>query len=193
VTAASPLVWAGSAVAVAGVLLLRRAWGLPRRSAAQNGIAWLLLLAGAVLGGAGNGAWGVSIVSLFAMTAATLLLAQAAATSRPARVRASDRKAHILPERGEPRHIGRRLLTFAVTVPLALAAALLVALGARAAAMLAGAAEADGTGLALLLLPLVWSLLAFALLMLPRRRDQYLWLAVPAVAGLGLIWIGTAA
>ena len=36
-------------------------------------------------------------------------------------------------------------------------------------------------------------ILAFALLMMPRRRTQILWLLLPAAASLGLIWIGGAA
>lgn len=194
---ASPLVWFGSAAAVAAILLLRRAWCLPRRSAAQNGAAWALLLVAAALGIAGNGAWGAAIVSLFAMGTAALLLVHAAATARAGKARASDRKAHILPEAGEQRSIGRRITTFAITVPLALIASLLVALGARALAALAGWADADSNALALLLLPLVWGMLAFVLLMLPSRRAQFVWLALPAAASLcliwGLIWIGCAA
>lgn len=190
---ASPLVWAGAATAILGVLLLRRAWGLPRRSAALNGAAWALLLLGAALGIAGNGAWGAAMVSLFGMGTAALLLAGAAATSRPGKTRASDRKAHMLPAQGEPRRIGRRLLTFLVTVPLAMLVSLLVALAARALAALGGWAEADSNALTLLLLPLLWGILAFALLMMPRRRTQILWLLLPAAASLGLIWIGGAA
>jgi len=49
-----------------------------------------------------------------------------------------------------------------------------------------------GLAPALLLLPLLWGILAFWLLMLPRRRGQWACLAVPAVAGLGLIFIGGA-
>ena len=190
---ASPLVWAGAAAAVLGVLLLRRGWGLPQRSAAMNGAAWALLLLGAALGIAGNGAWGAAMVSLFGMGMAALFLAQAAAASRPGKTRASDRKAHMLPAKGEPRRIGRRLLTFLVTVPLAMLVSLLAALAARSLARLGGWAEADGNGLTLLLLPLLWGILAFALLMMPRRRTQFAWLLLPAAASLGLIWIGGAA
>lgn len=190
---ASPLVWAGAAAAILGVLLLRRAWGLPRRSVALNGAAWALIVLGAALGIAGNGAWGAAIVSLFGMGMAALLLAQAAAASRPGKTRASDRKAHILPAEGEPRRIGRRLLTFLITVPLAMLVSLLVALAARALAGLGGWAEADSNGLALLMMPLLWGVLAFALLMMPRRRTQFMWLLFPAAASLGLIWIGGAA
>src|SRR3546814_3913590 len=104
------------------------------------------------------------MASLFGMGMAALLLAQAAAASRPGKTRASDRKAHMLPVKGEPRRIGRRLLTFLVTVPLAMLTSLLAALAARSLAGLGGWAEADGNGLTLLLLPLLWGILAFALL-----------------------------
>lgn len=188
----APLVWFGAATIVAAVLQLRRAWRLPRRSAVQNGIAWALMLAGMILALAGDGAWGLALVSLFGMVAAALLLAYAGWTAPASKARASDRKAHMLPETGEPRHIGRRLLTFLITVPLAFAASLLAALGARALAELAGWSDADGNAMTLLLLPLIWGVLAFWLLMLPHRRAQWACLAVPAAAGLGLIFMGGA-
>ena len=191
-TATASLVWIGAAAIVAAVLQLRRAWSLPRRSTAANGIGWALMLAGAALALAGDGAWGLAVASLCGMTSAALLLAHAGWTAPKGKGRASDRKAHMLPEAGEPRHLGRRLLTFLLTVPLAFTASLLAALGARALAGLAGWSDADGNAMTLLLLPLLWGVLAFALLMLPRRRSQYGLLAIPAAAGLGLIFIGGA-
>lgn len=188
----SPLVWAGAAAAVFGVLLLRRAWGLSRRSAALNGVAWALLLAASITGAAGRGAWGLAIVALFAMGMAAALLARAALGSPPGKTRASDRKAHMLPEHGEPLYLGRRVLTFLVTVPLAFAAALLIALAARAAAGLGGWAAADANVLTLLLVPVIWGLLAFLLLMV-RRRTQWAMLVAPATLSLALIWMGSAA
>ncbi|MFC0104370.1 hypothetical protein [Sphingopyxis terrae] len=191
-TETASLVWIGAAATVAAVLQLRRAWSLPCRSAAANGIGWALMLVGAALALAGDGAWGLAVASLFGMTAAALLLAHAGWTAPASKARASDRKAHMLPEAGEPRHLGRRLLTFLLTVPLAFTASLLAALGARALAGLAGWSDADGNAMTLLLLPLLWGILAFALIMLPRRRSQYGLLAIPAAAGLGLIFIGGA-
>ena len=191
------LVWplltlAGAAATVAAVLQLRRAWSLPRRSAMQNGIGWALMLVGAALALAGEGAWGLAVASLCGMAAAALLLAHAGWTAPKGKGRASDRKAHMLPEKGEPRALGRRLLTFLLTVPLAFAASLLAALGVRALAGLAGWSDADGNAMTLLLLPLLWGILAFWLLMLPHRRAQFAWLAIPAATGLGLIFIGGA-
>lgn len=186
------LVWIGAAGLVAAVLQLRRAWSLPRRSAEASGVGWALMLVGTAIALAGDGAWGLAVASLCGMAAAALLLAHAGWTSPKGKGRASDRKAHMLPETGEPLALGRRLLTFLLTVPLAFAAALLAALGARAFAGVAGWSDADGNAMTLLLLPLLWGILAFALLMLPRRRAQYMLLAVPAAAGLGLILIGGA-
>ena len=186
----APLVWIGAAAIVAAVLQLRRAWNLPRRSAMANGIGWALMLAGAAFALTGNGAWGLAVASLAGMAAASFVLAHAGWTAPASKARASERKAHMLPEQGEPRYIGRRLLTFLITVPLAFAASLLAALGARALAGLTGWSDADGNAMALLLLPLLWGILAFWLLMLPHRRSQWAWLAVPAVAGLGLIFMG---
>jgi hypothetical protein len=180
------------AAIVAAVLQLRRAWGLPRRSAAQNAIAWALMLAGAVFALAGEGAWGLAVASLGGMTAAVLLIAHAGWMSPRSKARASERRVHMLPESGEQRQIGRRLLTFILTVPLGFLASLLAVLGARVLVGMAGWSDADGNAMALLLLPVVWALLAFWLLMRPGRREQLIWLAAPAAAGLGLIWIGGA-
>lgn len=191
-TGAAPPVWIGTAAIVAAVLQLRRAWGLPRRSLVQNVIAWALMLAGAMLALVGDGAWGLAVASLGGMATAALLIAHAGWTSPRSKARVLDRKAHMLPEKGEPLRIGRRLLTFLITVPLGFTAALLVALGARALAGMAGWHDADSNAMALLLLPLLWGLLAFWLLILPRRREQFSWLAAPAAAGLVLIWIGVA-
>jgi len=178
------------AAIVAAVLQLRRAWGLPRRSAVQNATAWALMLAGAVLALAGEGAWGLAVASLGGMTAAALLIAHAGWTSPRGKARASERRVHMLPGSGEPRHIGRRLTTFLFIVPLGFAASLLAVLGARALAGMAGWSDADGNAMTFLLLPLLWALLAFWLLMRPSRREQLAWLAAPAAAGLGMIWIG---
>lgn len=188
----APLVWIGGTAIVAAVLQLRRAWGLPRRSAAANGIAWALMLAGAVSALAGSGAWGLAVVSLVGMATAALLLAHAGWTSPRGKARGLDRRAHMLPESGEPRHLGRRLLTFVLTVPLGFTASLLGALGVRALTGMAGLSDADGNAMVLLLAPVFWAFLVFWLLMLSTRREQCAWLAAPAIAGLGLIWIGGA-
>lgn len=191
-TGASPLTWIGIAAIVVAVLHLRRAWGLPSRSAVQNAIGWALMLGGMVLALAGDGAWGLAVASLGGMTTAALLIAHAGWMSPRSKARASDRRAHMLPESGEPRRIGHRLLTFLLAVPLGFAASLLGALGARALAGMAGWNDADGNAMALLLLPVFWGILAFWLLMRQSRREQLVWLAIPAAAGLGLIWIGGA-
>lgn len=189
---ASPVSWIGIAAIVVAVLQLRRAWGLPRRSVMQNGIGWALMLTGAVFALAGDGAWGLTVAALGGMATAALLITHAGWMSPRSKARAPDRRAHILPEGDEPRHILRRLLTFLLVVPLGFAASLLAALGARALAGMAGWNDADGNAMALLLLPVFWSFLIFWLLMRPRRREQFAWLAAPAITGLGLVWIGGA-
>ncbi|SKB75550.1 hypothetical protein [Sphingopyxis flava] len=188
----APLVWLGAAAIIAAVLQLRRAWGLSRRSVLANGMGWALMLLGSLLALAGDGAWGLAVASLFGMACAALLLAHAAWTSPRGKARASERKAHALPEPGEPRHIGRRLITFLLTIPLAFAASLLAALGARALFAMAGLNDADGNAIALLLLPLLWGALAFWLLMLSTRRAQLICLAAPAAGGLVLTLVGGA-
>src|SRR3546814_11198233 len=99
----------------------------------------------------------------------------------------------MLPVKGEPRRIGRRLLTFLVTVPLAMLTSLLAALAARSLAGLGGWAEDDGNGLPLLLLTLLWGILALALRMLPRRPTQSAWLLLPDAESIALVWTGVAA
>lgn len=188
-----PLVWIGGAAIIAAVLQLRRAWGLPRRSVTQNLVAWALMLAGAMLALAADGAWGLAVAALCGMATALLLIAIAGWTSPRGRARASERRAHIFSDKGEPRQLGRRLLTFILAVPMGFAASLLAALGARALAGMAGWSDADGNAMALLLLPVFWGFLIFWLLMHQGRREQCAWLFVPAAAGLALIWMGGAA
>jgi len=179
----SALLWGGGAVAIAGVLLLRSAWSLGRRSVPLNAAAWGLLLIGLLGGAQAAGAWGLSVVSLAAMGCAFALLAHAGLTAPAGKANPSKRRAHALPNSGEPLHLGRRFGTFALTVPAALAVAVLVALAARVLAGYAGWHEADGNVLAFFLTPVIWAILLFALLMQADRRGQILLLLLPAAAG----------
>lgn len=192
-TVAVSLVWPGSIAMVAGVAALRHAWGRPRRSTLRNASAWGLVLVGAGLALAGNGAWGLAVAALAGMATAAALLAHAGWSAPHGRGRASTRKVNMLPGPGEPLHLGRRIATFLLIVPLGFATSLLAALGARALAAMAGWSEANANALALALLPLAWGLLSSWLIMLPRRSAQAAWLAAPAAAGLGLILLGGAA
>lgn len=178
------LVAAGSIASAGGVALLRRAWSLPRREAAANGLAWALLLAGVLLAGAGQGAWGVAIASLAAMTLAAIFLAQAAWTAPAGRApAASQRRVHMLPEGQEPFRLGGRLLTFLISVPFAFLAATFAAFALRAGAGALGWADADANVLAFMAAPILWALLATILLMETRRMRQWVWLALPLIGG----------
>lgn len=177
------MLWSGIAAAVVAVLLLRVAWSRPRRSLPLNGAAWGLLFAGLFAGADAHGAWGLSIVSLSAIGCALLLLGHAALTARAGKAKPSERRAHALPDRGEPLRLGRRFGTFLLGVPAALIVSLVVALAARALAGLVGWKEADGNVLALFLTPTIWVTLLFMLLMRTDRRGQAVLLTVPAMAG----------
>ena len=184
------LVWLGSALGAMGVGVLRRAWALPVRSPMMNGGGWALMLAGLVLGASGAGAWGVAIAAQVAMVTACLFLAHAAIVSRRPKRAAADRET---PSAKAPLRLGGRLLTFLLTVPLALAVSLLIGVAARGLAGLAGWPDADGNVLALLILPLAWAVLATALLMSEKRRTQGLVLLLPALAGGVLLLAGGSA
>lgn len=173
----------------AAVLLLRHAWGLRVRAVPLLGAAWALLILGLVAGGIGHGAWGVAVASLPMMLCAFGCLAVAGWTAPRDKVRASQRRAHMLPDAGEPSYIGRRLLTFLITVPLALAASLALALAIRLWMSANGGGEANANVTTLFLTPLLWSVLIVLLLLARRRRTQWLMLGVPLLVGvLPILW-----
>lgn len=177
------LLWSGAAAAMAAVLLLRLAWSRPRRSVPLNAAGWGLLLLGLLAGAREEGAWGLSVISLVAMGCAFALLAHAALTAPANRAKPSARRAHALPDRGEALRLGRRFGTFALAVPAALCSALLVTLAARSLAGLADWHQADANVLAFFLMPVIWSILLFMLLMKTDRREQVMLLVLPAVTG----------
>lgn len=187
---------AGAGAALAGIAALRLSWSRPRRSARLNALAWLMLGGAGVLGWTAAGAWGLAVIMLVATGAACLLLAHAA-FERPRMVRrasAAMRTAAGTAPRGGWGRWGRGLLTFALTGPLALAVSVAVALALRLVALRWPVAEADGNVMVLGLVPLVWPLLTFAMLMAERRRTQLAMLAVPlAAAMLPLLLMGNAA
>jgi hypothetical protein len=175
---AAPLLWMAAALGVAGVAALRFAWSLARRSAVWNGIGWGLLALSAVAAGQTEGAWGVAVAALFAMGAATVLLAAAAVRSPRGRAAASNRRVGLLPEGAEPRRIGRRFGTFALVILAGFAAAVSLAMGVRGLAGLLGWSEANANALALFATPLTWAVLVTGLLMQTRRRSQFTTLAL---------------
>ncbi|QAY76733.1 hypothetical protein [Sphingosinicella sp. BN140058] len=178
------MVWPASLAAIASVLVLRAAWARRTRSHALNGAGWALMALAAGLGWQEAGAWGTSVACLAGMAAACLLLAYAALTAPAGTERASNRRAGMLPQGGEPLGLGRRVATFAISVLLAAAAGVGLALGLRSLAGLLGAGEADSTALAFFAMPLAWAMLGFYVLMEQRRLRPLLVLAAFALAGL---------
>ena len=177
----STLLVAAAFAGFSGVGVLRVAWARPDRSLPLNLSGWLLMLGGPVCGWAAAGAWGTAVAALFPMAAALLLLAIAAFTSTPSKLKASNRRAGLLPERGEPMRIAGRLLTFVLVGVLAamLGSGIAVALGALL--LLMGMSEANAYALSLQLMPLIWAALAFAVMMQPSRRGQFKVLAFASV------------
>ena len=82
--------------------------------------------------------------------------------------------------------IGQALATFAIAGPLALVVSVLFALAARLALIAAGAGEANGNVAVLGLVPLVWPILAFVLLITQTRGKQLLLTSAVAIAALAL-------
>ena len=181
---------AGIAAAVAGIAVLRLSWGMAQRSVAANAAAWLLLAAGALLACAGAGAWGVAVASLWAMGLAAALLAVAAWRSDKVAARPTDRRARMLPQGGWLLDLGRRALTFAMTVPLAMAASLALAVGLHWALKEAGWQPADAIAAALIAVPVVWAVLASVMLMQRTRRMQWLSLGVVALVAVPALLAG---
>ena len=188
--ASEVMLWAGVAGAALGVALLRYAWSLPRRSAAWNGAGWTALGGAAGLAAAAEGAWGLSVAALAAMTAAFVALALAGIRSPRGRTKASSRRAGMLPESGEPRRIGRRVITFLLTIVGGLTVSIGLGLAMRWLGDLLGWSEANASVAALYTVPVAWALLVFALLMQEKRRSQLLTLLACCVPALPMLASG---
>tara|TARA_R110000850_G_scaffold28479_3_gene79608 strand:+ start:6309 stop:6887 length:579 start_codon:yes stop_codon:yes gene_type:complete len=188
--ALDPIFLTGTATAVAAVSLLRVSWVRPRRSASLNAAGWLLLAGSLAAGWVLAGAWGVSVMALWAMGAAFAFLAVAAWQSPPARRRASSRRAGMLPEAGEPLRLGHRFATFLLVVLAGMLAAIALAIAARWISLLAGASEANANVLALFVVPLAWTILAFLMLMTDSRKRQGAILALSVAAALPALAAG---
>ena len=180
------LIWLAGALAVMGIALLRMSWGRPGRAAGLNALGWAALAIGVVIGGAVAGAWGIAVTSLFAVGTAIAILAKAVfehpRRQRPARPL---RETEALNGVGGTR-IGQALATFAIAGPLALVVSVLFALAARLALIAAGAGEANGNVAVLGLVPLVWPILAFVLLITQTRGKQLLLTSAVSIAALAL-------
>jgi hypothetical protein len=179
------MMWAGAGIAIVAILLLRFAWGRPRRSTRLNALGWALLALGIISSASDYGAWGVTVAGLMSTATALILLMIAAIRDRTEPKRPSERRANILPE-DESLFLGRRALTFTLTIPVAATVALILSVAARALADMASWHPSNGTILALMLFPLIWAMLASSLLMAERLQSKGLVLLLPACVG-GLI------
>lgn len=188
----APLLWAACALALAGIAVLRFAWSLPHRSGAWNGAGWAALAASAGCGWWSAGAWGASVAALCAIAAAFVALAVAGWRSPPGRATGSNRRTGMLPEPGEPRRIGARLVTFLAVIPGGLLGALALALAVRGLGIASGWGEANGNVAGLFAVPLAWAILSTVLLMQGRRR-QAVTLLVCGIAGAPFLLSGVGA
>jgi hypothetical protein len=187
------LLIAAGASAACGSAALRFAWSLPKRSPAWNSAGWGLFALGVVLGWVSAGAWGTAVASLFGMAAALLILAYAAGSAPTTTNKASNRRAGALPESGEPWQLGRRIVTFLIVVLVAMIVSVGLALAARGLVAWSGAGDANANVASFFVMPLAWTLLAFAVLMEERRAKQWRLLAMSAVPGIVAVIIGVAA
>lgn len=186
--AGDALMWAAAAFAVAGVAVLRVSWGKPKRSTPLNIAGWAALAAALVVADRAAGEWGITVAILVATGAAFIALAIAGAKPvRKARAKTA-RTSHQGTDEMKSRSRSG-LLTFAITGPLALAVSMLVALAVRALIVGAGGAEADGNVSVIATVPIVWPVLAFALLMMSARKAQLGWVMGLAVLSAPFVFL----
>lgn len=166
------LMWIAALLGAGGVAVLRYAWSLPRRSPSANAAGWSLLALSSLTAGMAEGAWGVAIAALCTTLAAFAVLTVAGIRSSAGRAKSSNRRVGMLPEQGEPRRIGRRAGTFALTIVAGFAVSIGLALAIGWVGRLLGWSEANANVIALFSVPLTWSVLVFVLLMQQTRRSQ---------------------
>ncbi|WP_120716962.1 hypothetical protein [Tsuneonella amylolytica] len=177
---------------VAAVVVLRSSWQRRKRSAILNVAGWSLGVLAIALGWQAAGAWGATIVTLWAMGAAYAVLSIAAISAPAAKVKASNRRAGMLPEQGEPLRLGRRSATFFIVGAGALLGAIAIAVATRWLASATGADAANATVLALFAAPLAYTLLAFFMLMTTSRRAQFGWIGASIASAVPAILMGSA-
>lgn len=192
--ALDPLYPVGLAAALAAITLLRLSWARPGRSVLLNSAGWLVLAGSLSAGWSLAGAWGVTVMSLWAMAAAFVFLAFAAWQSPQTRRKPSGRRLGMLPEAGEPWHLGHRCATFLLVALAAMVSAIALAIATRCIVLLMGASEANANVLALFAVPLGWTAMAFLILMTDSRKRQLAIIAipiasvVPAIIGGSQLW-----
>lgn len=164
----------GAVAAVTALVVLRLSWGKPARNAALNAAGSALALAATAAGAAHAGAWGIAVISLWAMGAAAVLLALSA-LQEPSKTRhsASNRRVGMLPGAVEPARIGRRVVTFFIVTIGGLIASVAFGTAVRWMAAAANAVEANANVAALFAAPMGWTMLTFFLLITPSRKRQF--------------------
>jgi intracellular septation protein A len=179
-------------LAGAGAVLLRFGWDA--REPAQvrltlGGWAAIVVAIGTLT--AIDGAWGFAMGTIPVMLVAFALLAREAiastAPARAARVVESDPTVHL--HARDWRDVGRRVAIFMLAVPVAGLVSLLAGLAFAAAARAGGAVDADSTTLALIVTPLVWSVLGTVLLLEDRARGMLRPLAALGAVSGATFWL----
>lgn len=147
---------AGLLVAIAlGMLLVRVGWGGQRHAAPAG---WAITIAASAVLVARDGAWGLAMGGVVAMTVAVTIVLHAG-WAAPARARRAPREAPSITLPRRPGDLARRIAVFVLVVPAAFAAAQWLAYGAQALARRAGAGEADAIVLTMFLQPTLWGVL----------------------------------
>jgi hypothetical protein len=169
--------------AAVAMLLVRLGWA-GRRGAAPAG--WVLATAALGLLVWQDGAWGLATGVVVGMAAALALVLHAGWTS-PARTARAPRQAPAIAIPRLPGDIARRLAVFALTVPVAFAAAQWLAFAAQSAARARGADAADALALMLFLQPLLWGVIVVVQM---TRAGPMRMIAAPLVAAMmgGVLW-----
>jgi hypothetical protein len=133
-----------------------------------------------------DGAWGLALGTVVGMAAAIGLVLHAGWTS-PRKTARAPRQAPAIAIPRRPGDIARRLTVFALTVPVAFAAAQWLAFAGQAWARASGAAEADAIVLMLFLQPAAWGVIVTVQM---TRATPARMLAAPLAASAmgGLLW-----
>lgn len=167
----------------AAMLLVRIGWQGPRGVAA---LGWALGMIALVALVVQDGAWGLSVGIVAGMAVALGFVLHAGWTSPVRKVRAP-REAPAISIPHHRRDLVRRVAVFALSVPVAFAAAQWLAFGAQAAVRGGAALDGDAVVLTLFLQPLIWT--ALLTVQLTRARPSQMVTAplIAAIAGT-MLW-----
>ena len=159
----------------AAMLLVRIGWQGPRGVAA---LGWALGMSALVALVVQDGAWGLSVGIVAGMAVALGFVLHAGWTSPVRKVRAP-REAPAISIPHHRRDLVRRVAVFALSVPVAFAAAQWLAFGAQAAVRGGAALDGDAVVLTLFLQPVIWT--ALLTVQLTRARPSQM-VAAPLIA-----------